>query len=293
MKEQAMDFSGFPDLPTYEADWAAIYMEPIVQSGERLTIGVVASDGTYADGQLAISEKALQCLYGESAAGMKAMMEMALKRALGFAQAGFHGEFSSGMHGVSLGKKRRALGDDLEDIILQGISLTSSLSDLHADEDAREGHERSAYWRRFQVAMKKFNPLLSSNFGRSVEVSILGSSISLPCDYFSTRFAVNICGLQPGYRLSQLFDAASSRISRLEQIKNHDGLIAHDHKASLLLVTPTELQVDHFKETNQKAFREKILLLQDMANSKDFDLLTVSTVSEGAGTISKMEQKAA
>ncbi|WP_028627688.1 hypothetical protein [Metapseudomonas resinovorans] len=289
MIEYSTDFSDFPPLPTYEAEWAAVYMEPIVQSGERLTIGVVASDGEYASGQLSISRKALECLYGESADGMLRMMELALQRALRHAKQRFDGQFRPGMHGVTLGKKRKGIGEDLEDIIEQGISLTSSLSGIHMEDDEKTGRDRSMYWLRFKRAMQKVNPNLVPYFGRSVDVQVRGSTISLACDYFSSRLAVNICALSPGYRMSGLFDVASSRIFRLEQLKDHDALIQHHQQAAMMLVIPTESQLADFKPGNQQSFRERVLLLQDMADKKAFPLITVNAPLEGAIKLGELE----
>jgi hypothetical protein len=293
MTEQNTDFSGFPDFPAFHADWAAVYMEPIVQSGERLTIGVVATDGVEVGGQLAISDKALECLYGESAAGMKAMMSLALQKALAFATTGLKGTFSSGIHGVSLSSKREGLGESLEDVILQGISLTSSLSDIHAEDGALSGHDRTSYWMRLRVAMAKVNPALTQNFGRHVPVNIRGSELALPCDYFSSRLAINICGVLPGGRLGNLFDIASARITRLEQLKRHDSLIGHDQKPSLLLVTPSDLQISQLKPVSQKAYKEKIFLLKDMADDCNFDLISVTSAKEGAMLLDRLEAEAA
>ncbi|WP_439885618.1 hypothetical protein ACTACK_10400 [Pseudomonas syringae] len=293
MTQQETDFSGFPDLPSYHASWAAVYMEPIVQSGERLTIGVVATNGQELAGQLAISDKAMDCLYGESAPGMKAMMELALQRAVEFAGSGFSGVFSSGIHGVSISKRREAIGEDLDDIILQGVSLTSSLCDLHADGVVENGYDRTSYWQRMRVAMARVNPGLARNFGQHVPVTIKGSDISLPCDYFSSTLAVNICGMLPGARQSNLFDIASSRITRLEQLKRHDSLIGHDQKASLLLVTPSELQIANLKAASRKSFNDKILLLQDMVEDLNFSLIQVRSPTEGAKSLDSLEKSAA
>lgn len=289
MSSSLADFSDFPALPSYEAQWAAVYMEPIVQSGERLTIGVVAFDGKEAGGQLAISRKALECLYGDSAGGLESMMNMALERAMRFARGGFRGEFSSGMHGVSLGKKRVAIGDGLQDVIDQGISLTSSLSTIHADEDVRSDHDRSMYWKRFKKAMEKVNPTLVEHFGRSVDVQVKGAIISLPCDYFSSRIAANICSVTSGYRQSNLFDVASSRIFRLEQLKEHDGLVEHHQQPTMMLVVPTEQHIDELKPSNKQSFRERLLLLQDMADKKQFPLVTIHDPVEGAKRLQSIE----
>lgn len=289
MSSSFADFSEFPALPTYEAQWAAVYMEPIVQSGERLTIGVVAFDGKDAGGQLAISRKALECLYGESADGLEQMMNMALERALGFARAGFRGEFASGMHGVTLGRKRVAIGDGLQDVIDQGISLTSSLSTIHVTDDARGDHDRSMYWMRFKKAMEEVNPALVGHFGRSVDVQVRGAIISLPCDYFSSRIAANICSVSAGYRQSNLFDVASARILRLEQLKEHDGLIEHHQQPTMMLVVPTEQHIDTLKTASRQSFRERVLLLQDMADKKQFPLVTIHDPMEGAKRLQDIE----
>lgn len=293
MIEHAMDFTGFPELPTYEAEWAAVYMEPIVQSGERLTIGVVAFDGSIAAGRLAISDKALNCLYGSSATGMQQMMAMALQRAQAYAGKGFSGQFRAGMHGVSIGPKRLGIGNDLEDILQQATSLTSSLSALHQDDEAADAHDRSTYWRRLQVEMKRINPNLTSHFGKPVPVTIRGSEINLACDYYSSRLAVNIAAIQPGNRLSLLFDSASSRISRLEQLKQHDSLIGNDQRGSLMLVTPTEEQLALHGQNAQRSFRERVLLLQDMAETKKFGIVEVPDARTGAGWLDQMERQRA
>lgn len=289
MSSSLADFSDFPVLPSYEAQWAAVYMEPIVQSGECLTIGVVAFDGKKAGGQLSISRKALECLYGDSAGGLENMMNLALDRAMQFARDGFHGEFSSGIHGVSLGKKRVAIGDDLQDVIDQGISLTSSLSTIHSGDDARSDHDRTMYWKRFKKAMEKVNPALVEHFGRSVDVQVRGAVISLPCDYFSSRIAANICSVSAGYRQSNLFDVASSRILRLEQLKEHDGLVEHHQQPTMILVVPTDQHIDDLKPANKQSFHERILLLQDMADKKRFPLVTIHDPMEGARRLQDIE----
>ncbi|WP_440466910.1 hypothetical protein ACKI1H_27170 [Pseudomonas sp. YH-1] len=292
MIEHSAEFSDFPEFPSYEAYWAPVYMEPVVQSGERLTIAVVAHDGKQTSGQLAISRKALECLYGESASGLERMMTLALDRAIRFASKGFDGVFSSGMHGITMGRKRSSLGDDLEDVILQGISLTSSLSQIHAEE-SKSPHDRSTYWKRVQKAMERVDKSLVPHFGRMVDVSIKGSTISMACDYFSSRLAVNVCSLSVDYRGSQLFDAATSKVFKLEQLKDHDALLRHDQRATMMLVVPSESQIENLKPAAKKNFDDRILLLQDMADKRDFGIITVRSSIEGAKSIRELEHQAA
>ena len=292
MTVHAPNIEGIPDFPAFEAQWAPIYLEPIVESGERLTIGVVAGSEGQVSGSLTITDKALQCLYGESAPGMKAMMEIALKKALVYAKKGFIQGYSSGIHGVVLGKAREGLGYDLEDIIAQGIDLCSSLSLIH-NEDIKTSHDRSSYWKRVQKAMERVDKSLVPHFNVPVDVTIRGSKLALQCDYFSSRIAVNVCAFSGNYRLAQLFDAATSKVFRLEQLKDHDALIRHDHKAAMMLVVPQDAVIDQLKPVAMRTYKERILMLEDMADKKDFDLVMVRSAFEGAKQIQRLEKSAA
>lgn len=292
MNAHAPNFEGIPDFPAFEAQWAPIYLEPIVESGERLTIGVVA--GAYGEvaGSLTITDKALQCLYGESSPGMKAMMDLALRKALVYARKGFIKGFSSGIHGIVMGDAREGIGYDLEDVIAQGIGLCSSLSLIHAD-DVKAGHDRSSYWKRVQKAMERVDKNLVPHFNVPVDVTIRGSQLSLQCDYFSSRIAVNVCSFSANYRLGQLFDTASSKVFRLEQLKDHDALIRHDHKAAMMLVVPQDSAIDMLKPATLRTYKERLLMLEDMADKKDFDFVVVHSAFEGAKQIQKLEKSAA
>lgn len=281
-----------PDFPSHEARWAPVYLEPIVESGERLTIGVVAYDGHEVAGRLTVSEKALQCLYGDSSIGIQSMMELALKRALHYAKKDFNPLIASGIHGVQFGAARDGLGDNLQDILDQGISLTASLSQVHAEE-SKSSHDRSSYWKRVQKAMERVDKSLVPHFGHQVNVSIKGSTISIPCDYFSSRLAVNVCSLSADYRANLLFDAATSKVFKLEQLKDHDALVQHDHRATMMLVIPSESQIENLKPASRKNFDDRILLLQDMADKRRFEIVTVHSSFEGAKRIHRLEFEAA
>jgi len=292
MNAHTPEIDGIPNFPNCEAQWAPVYLEPVVESGERITIGVVAAAGGEVAGALTITDKAIQCLYGDASVGMKATMELALKKAMHYAKGGFIKGFSSGIHGVVLGEAREGIGYDLEDIISQGADLCSSLSHIHADE-SRSVHDRSSYWKRVQKAMERVDKTLMPHFNRMVDVTIRGSGISLQCDYFSSRIAVNVCSISPNYRLGSLFETATAKVFRLEQLKSHDAMIAHDHRAAMMLVVPYDATIENAKPATKKSYNERILMLQDMAEKKDFDLVIVHSAFDGAKEIQRLERSAA
>ncbi|WP_323157922.1 hypothetical protein [Pseudomonas fulva] len=292
MNVHAPDFEGIPEFPSCEAQWAPVYLEPVVESGERLTIGIVAAANGQVAGELTITDKALQCLYGDSAPGMKAMMSLALTKAMRHAKRGFIKGQTSGIHGVIFGEAREGIGYDLQDVISQGSDLCSSLSHIHA-EGGKSSHDRSSYWKRVCKAMERVDAGLTPHFNAMVDVTIRGASLSLQCDYFSSRVAVNVCSISPNYRLGSLFETATAKVFRLEQLKDHDALIRHEHRAAMMLVVPYESSIESSRPTTRKSYNERILQLQDMAEKKGFDLLTVHSAFDGAKEIQRLERAVA
>ncbi|WP_122414443.1 hypothetical protein [Pseudomonas viridiflava] len=243
------DLSDFPSFPEYEAEWAPIYLEPIVQSGERLTIAVVASSGDEVNGCLTISEKALKCLYGPSAAGMQRMMTMALSRALDYAKSGFTGTFSCGIHGVAIGKVRRGLGENMSHILQQASSLSSSLSAVHSDallEEDDDSDDPVAYELNLgqlrsdiQDRVLGILPRLKDRFNLPLHTqAIQGSRGSL--FFAGNRMAASLAKIKPSKQISRHVDGAKSRLWDLHFVK-YKVEEAPQNKCTLFIWTPKDL----------------------------------------------------
>lgn len=243
------DLSDFPSFPEYEADWAPVYLEPIVQSGERLTIAVVARSGDQVSGCLTISDKALKCLYGESAPGMHRMMDLALQRALGYAESGFEGAFSGGMHGLSVGRVRRGLGRNMTHILQQASSLTSSLSSVHSGQMLEEDdidEDPTAYELNLgqlradiQDRVLGILPRLRDRFNIPLHTQALnGARGSL--FFAGNRMAASLAKIKPSKQISRHVDGAKSRLWDLHFVK-HKVAEAPQSKCTLFIWTPKEL----------------------------------------------------
>ncbi len=61
--------SQFPVLPEHKATWQAIYMEPIMCSGERITVAVIAFDSDGCAALKTLSASRLTALFGDQADG--------------------------------------------------------------------------------------------------------------------------------------------------------------------------------------------------------------------------------
>ncbi len=115
----------FPSLPEYIASWQAIYMEPVVGSGERLAVAVIAFDADGCEVLVTMSESRLQALFGAQAAGMATMIGIVAGAAQKHGQAGHLDNFKSPVGGVGIGELREAMGDDRADVLQQAASLSS------------------------------------------------------------------------------------------------------------------------------------------------------------------------
>jgi hypothetical protein len=61
----------------------------------------------------------------------------------------------------------------------------------------------------------------------------------------------------------------------------------------MVIVMPSPLQLDGLKAANLRSFHDRVLLLQDMADERDFLVHQVHSPLEGAKQIHKLETLAA
>lgn len=116
----------FPALPEHEATWRAIYMEPVMLSGERISVAVIAFDREGCEALKMLSPSRLNTMFGVQAEAMSNMIDMVVSAALRHgAAAGSLESFKSPLSGVFLGKPRDALGDGIADVLQQAASLSS------------------------------------------------------------------------------------------------------------------------------------------------------------------------
>ncbi|EPJ7982317.1 hypothetical protein L4Z68_001324 [Pseudomonas aeruginosa] len=121
--------SQFPPLPEHEATWQAIYMEPVMCSGERITVAVIAFDRDGCEVLKVLTQPRLSALFGPQADAMSSMIDMVVEAASRQGATGSLEGFQSPLSGVSLGKPREALGDDRADVLQQAASLSSCFFD--------------------------------------------------------------------------------------------------------------------------------------------------------------------
>lgn len=180
----------FPQLPDFEATWRAIYMEPMMCSGERITVAVVALDCNGCGAIRTLSPSRLLALFGEQAGGMVNMIDLVIEAALHHGEAGSLDGFEPPLSGVYLGDPRKGLGEDRDAILQQAASLTSC---FYEDTTAVESTETRIDWLERQlIQVREF---IERDTQRLAE-SPGNFSVQLSLDSWRTHF----CELQEELR---------------------------------------------------------------------------------------------
>ncbi|MFW2149560.1 hypothetical protein ACK2M2_15800 [Acinetobacter sp. TY1] len=111
----------FPQSPPIIAEWQPIFLEPIVNSGERITVLIIIKNQkNEVTINRAIDEPILKLLYGKSSShiiGLIEYLEKSIKNPL---------NWDIPFEGVYLGPWSTATDFSLEGVLLQALTLSSS-----------------------------------------------------------------------------------------------------------------------------------------------------------------------
>ena len=282
----------FPTLPTLEATWAPIYLEPIMHSGEKITIAVA---GTACDGEWlvmpTISEAQLKCIYGQQGTSLFRIVELCMEDLSDYLRnAEMLKEWDSPLSGVTLGNTRQALGDDLSSIIQLGMRQTASFSgNLVAMEDALKQDGVSAFGGRADNWTKSIQekvieraPNLTPFFNRRLQ--LVQNARSTRFDYVGKKYVANFGKLIPtSERLSSLQTAAKAKLWDLEQLR--DTPILGEHSCFELILWRPSFEDQAYSEKQFRDLRDAMLELSEEAKKRALATVPVHSASEASDHI--------
>lgn len=124
-----LDSEGFPKVPEYRASWCPVYLEPIAQSGERITVAIVVKARDELHIQSVIRPPAIRALYGVKAAGVRGITELSVDSLKVHLQSGKSpSTWTPPLTGVFPGIWKEASGLSLRDVLSQAVQQSASLS---------------------------------------------------------------------------------------------------------------------------------------------------------------------
>jgi len=270
-----------------------VRIEPIPCSGEQLTIAIAVQGENDVKVISALPEEVIGTVFGSQGENLLGLARTATHSLYSHLRTGASlDDWISPLVGVFLGDIEDGEGDDLRQIAEQALRASACLSamtEAFQNKPARE--ERNTLLARVTRAMKKIDQDLAGFFKQDVDVIIRGTRLSIPCDYFSSRLAINMGAMAPGARLGQQFEAFNARLCRLDQLKAHEALVEYGQAPKIILAVPSQEDLElHANNAHRRAFYDKHLLAQDLAESRKLELIMVNSPEQGAQRIRQEER---
>lgn len=224
----SLEALGFPARRSHHyADWAPIYLELMVGSGERICIGVVAADANDVIVSKVSGVERLACVYGEQIDGLVFASELAIRATrVKVAQDGIHSlpTWMGVMDGLVIGPIRKGAGTSLDDVAQSGLLQSASLHfspeqqirDVEEDVPSSFDSSCARLENLIRDTVVAARPDLLPAFGRVIRTSEHARPTKI--GFVGRRLAANFSILIPG-RVKSHVDLAKAKLWDLTQLR--------------------------------------------------------------------------
>lgn len=239
MESVKLDNDGFPVLPDFRATWCPLYLEPIANSGERITFAIVVTSHEGVRIQSVLRPSAVRALYGAKAAGIRGITELSVDSLKAHIEKGRSASsWRSPITGIHIGKWRDALATSIDLVLSQAIQQTASLSSLElaglsSSKDAERAHEgiRGRWIDAVRDEVAKRNIQLVPYFEKEGTLVDKGQPVRFG---FLGREVIAHFGLLRPRRLAESYKDARGRLWELRKARDR----AEFRRAGLILYLP-------------------------------------------------------
>lgn len=280
----------FPVAPSVHAEWAAVYFEPLMGSGERLVVAVVCRDSEgRGAAKIAFKNNVIKCMYQDQSERVMGLLHLVVES---FDEHVLSGrtlkEWASPLASCFVGPVRVALGDSLESILNQGIRLTSSLAgDVEIEGNVQEdGGDSILVVERFvqqiKASVRQRVQDFESRFNRTVVVRQGAEPTAI--GYLGVRLAANFDMLVPGISLTRKRTRAKAKLLDLQALKDQVDLLGGRNFYELLLWTPPNSS-PMYSEADFRRSESVFLELQEIGDKHDLRVEKISSAEEAARRI--------
>lgn len=291
----------FPKPPSLHASWAPVYLEPIMHSGERITIGIAA---TTENGETTVvptlTQKQLSCVYGErDGAALFNIVQLGLESLSDhLKESAEFLSWESPFSGINLGQHRETVSDDLSSLVQIAMRLTASFSSLlvtsqgiaNVDAIAAHAMDEDRWNKRIYDSVVRDRPSFKDYFNRSVSI-VQGAPLS-KFDFFGRHYVANFGRLIPAARsITKLRNSAKARLWDLARLRDAAGVKGNIHAFDLILWRPP---VDDmaYSESEMKTLGDTIIELSESAKAEGVTALPVFTADQARARVIELEEAA-
>ena len=278
-------------------EWAPIYIEPVVGSGERICVGVAAVNDSAALVVPVVAVDRLECIYGN---GVDAIL-LASRVALEYTRdtLGKHGvralkTWKAPMDGLYIGPGVRSEGATLEEIARTGMTASSSLVEKLADTDEEaEGRGGGMTTNRLEELIKQrviaVRPPLEGRF--RVQRQVRDNARPATIGFIGEKIAANFGMLLPG-RLGPLVDVSKAKLWDLAQlrgdVKSGELFSQQLNRFELLLYRPRD-ESPEYSLRQMRGIQEAVVELEAEADKVDIRCRPATSHEEIADTLLQAE----
>ena len=228
--------SRLPAEPAYAGSWMSIYLEPMMGSGEKLTVAVAAV-GESGEVKVcpAIRPHVLEAMFGSRSGGLTRLIDTIAESLKNHITA--RGEFEGWkppVSGVSVGMVRKTFSTDLTGLLRQAVAMTASLAALDlSDSGETEVAETiitatdDRWPKQFHDEVVRRDERLDRFFSQKFVIS--EPSRPLNIFFLSEKVALNTGRLIPGRGLSAYLEHNKARMLDLRVAKEKQHLLARNH----------------------------------------------------------------
>ncbi|EHZ2549488.1 hypothetical protein [Vibrio vulnificus] len=281
-------YTKFPPLPLYKGHWGAIQIEPIIGSGERITIAVcaVGEDGDFKVVQ-SLSDDVLDLLYTNQKQNMIDLIQMAQRSVkLHMSTSNQLSLWKPPFAGVGLSKINEGLDIDIDGIIAQGLRFSSSFSTLLIDSKNDLANKRKRESNRFSNLIFKhvfsLNPSLKDSFNRRIKVS--DSEAMTTFGFLNDKYVSNF-GLLVPTNLSGSLTNIKARIFDIEALKKSNLLFKPDTYE--VIVGSPSFEDPTLSDKSIYRLRSSFEMIEEIADKDDIRVYRVNDANDAAERLIK------
>ncbi|WP_368937936.1 hypothetical protein [Morganella morganii] len=274
-----------PRTSAVTGEWASVYLEPMIGSGERLTIVVAAKCADkLIDVRPAIRQEIIDIMYGQRSEAFSSMVDViatSLKLHLEKTRS-FH-TWVPPVSGVTLGKVRKAASKDLVGILRQAITLSSSLSSLLDDKSELNSTKKQTRTEKDRWTTQLQQAVIRSDARRqgyfNAKYDFKNKRMAASVFYLSEHAAINTGKLLPS-SLSNLVAHSKAKIADLSLIRSHPDLLPRETH-EFIVFKPSD-DDPRYQDSEIAKVNSAFLILQDLAEKDEITLTAVTDIQEGA-----------
>lgn len=224
MSDFAVDPSAFPELPRFRATWAPIYLEPIIGSGERITIAIaaIADDGSIHVHPV-LKEENVRCFLGSATPRFLNLAGLCIESARRHLETERSLEdWKPPMEGAILGEQMRVYSKNMTGVIRMAVKSSAFLASLPDILDAEYESEpatddaRKKWVGLVREAVVSKAPRLGDRFDKLID---LKKKRSKRIDYLGDRLVAQLGRLIPGRGLGQHIRSAKISLWELDVLR--------------------------------------------------------------------------